>query len=40
MPIIPIYWRAEDYVVSEKLVSGYVRMPFQGYNLFYTRLAD
>ena len=40
MPIIPIYWRAEDYVASEKLVGGYVRMPFQGYNLFYTRLAD
>jgi len=40
MPIIPIYWRAEDYVVSEKLVGGYARMPFQGYNLFYTRLAD
>ncbi|HPJ01720.1 MAG TPA: peptide ABC transporter substrate-binding protein [Candidatus Limiplasma sp.] len=40
MPIIPIFWRAEDYVVSEKMVSGYTRMPFQQINLFYTRLAD
>ena len=40
MPIIPIYWRAEDYVVSEKMVSGYTRMPFQQINLFYTQLAD
>ena len=40
LPIIPIYWCYEDYAVSEKLVSGYARMPFQGYNLIYTRLAD
>ena len=40
LPIIPLYWCYEDYAVSEKLVSGYARMPFQGYNLIYTRLAD
>lgn len=40
LPIIPLYWLYEDYAVSEKLVSGYARMPFQGYNLIYTRLAD
>ena len=40
MPIIPTYWRYEDYVVSEKLVEGYNRLPFQGYNLFYTKLAE
>ena len=40
LPIIPVYWRSEDYVASEKLAGGYVRMPFQGYNLFYTQLAE
>ena len=40
MPIIPTYWRYEDYAVSEKLVEGYNRLPFQGYNLFYTKLAE
>lgn len=40
LPIIPVYWRSEDYVASEKLAGGYVRMPFQGYNLFYTKLAE
>lgn len=40
MPIIPIYWRHEDYVVSEKAVEGYARLPFQAYNLIYTKLAD
>ena len=40
LPIIPVYWRHEDYVASEKLASGYVRRAFQGYNLIYTKLAD
>lgn len=40
MPIIPVYWRHEDYVASEKMESGYVRRSFQAYNLIYTRLAD
>ena len=40
MPIIPIYWRHEDYVVSEKMAEGYARLPFQSYNLIYTKLAD
>ena len=40
MPIIPIYWRHEDYVASEKMAEGYARLPFQAYNLIYTKLAD
>ena len=40
MPIIPIYWRHEDYVVSEKMAEGYARLPFQSYNLIYTKLAN
>lgn len=40
MPIIPVYWRHEDYVVSEKMVEGYARLPFQSYNLIYTKLAE
>jgi oligopeptide transport system substrate-binding protein len=40
LPIIPVYWRNEDFVVSEKIASGYVRKSFQGYNLIYTKLAD
>lgn len=40
MPIIPVYWRHEDYVVSEKMADGYARLPFQSYNLIYTKLAD
>ncbi|MBQ7825620.1 MAG: peptide ABC transporter substrate-binding protein, partial [Clostridia bacterium] len=40
MPIIPTYWRHEDYVVSEKMAEGYARLPFQSYNLIYTKLAD
>ncbi|MDR0929353.1 MAG: ABC transporter substrate-binding protein, partial [Oscillospiraceae bacterium] len=39
-PIIPTYWRAEDFVVSEKLAEGYSRMPFVAYNFIYTVLAD
>ena len=23
MPVIPVYWRHEDYAASEKLVEGY-----------------
>ena len=40
MPIIPVYWRHEDYVVSEKMAEGYARLPFQSYNLIYTKLAE
>jgi oligopeptide transport system substrate-binding protein len=39
-PIIPTYWRAEDFIVSEKMVEGYSRMPFVAYNFIYTVLAD
>lgn len=40
MPIIPTYWRAEEYLTSEKIASGALRLPFQYYNLIYTTLAD
>ena len=40
MPIIPIYGRHEDYVVSEKMAEDYARLPFQSYNLIYTKLAE
>lgn len=40
MPIIPNYWRAEEYLASEKIVDGALRLPFQYYNLIYTTLAD
>ena len=40
MPFIPIYWRHEDYVVSEKVTGGLIRKPFQYYNLIYTTLAE
>lgn len=40
LPVIPVYWKEEDYAVSEKLVSGFARLPFQAYNLIYTKLAD
>lgn len=40
MPFIPIYWRHEDYVVSEKVSGGLIRLPFQYYNLIYTTLAN
>ncbi len=39
-PVIPVYWRYDDYVVSEKLVSGFARKPFQALNLIYTKLAE
>ncbi len=38
MFIIPVYWRHEDYVASEKIASGAVRRSFQGYFLAYTTL--
>ena len=38
--IIPVYWRHEDYVASEKIASGAVRRSFQGYFLAYTTLAN
>jgi oligopeptide transport system substrate-binding protein len=40
LPVIPVYWRYEDYVASEKLVEGFARKPFQALNLIYTKLAD
>ena len=40
MPIIPNYWRAEEYLASEKIATGALRLPFQYYNLIYTTLAD
>lgn len=40
LPIIPTYWRSEDFVVSEKMVEGYSRMPFVAYNFIGTVLAD
>ena len=40
MPIIPTYWRAEEYLASEKIASGALRLPFQYYNLIYTTLAE
>lgn len=40
MFIIPVYWRHEDYVASEKIASGAVRRSFQGYYLTYTTLAN
>ena len=40
MPVIPVYWRHEDYVASEKLLGGFVRKPFQAYYFTYTDLAD
>ncbi len=40
LPIIPVYWRYEDYVASEKLVEGFARKPFQALNMIYTKLAD
>ncbi|MBR1408053.1 MAG: peptide ABC transporter substrate-binding protein [Clostridia bacterium] len=39
LPIIPVYWRYEDYAASEKLVEGFARKPFQALNLIYTKLA-
>lgn len=39
MPIIPTYWRAEEYVVSEKIASGVIRKAFQYYYLTYVTLA-
>ena len=38
MFVIPVYWRYEDYVASEKVASGFVRKAFQGYFLAYTTL--
>ena len=40
LPVIPVYWRHEDYVASEKLKSGYIRKPFQAYYFAYTEFAD
>ncbi|KIR02142.1 Oligopeptide ABC transporter, periplasmic oligopeptide-binding protein OppA [Lachnospiraceae bacterium TWA4] len=40
LPLIPLYWRMEDFVVSKKVKEGYIRKPFQGYNLIYTKLAE
>ena len=39
LPVIPIYWKVDSYAVSEKMASGFARLPFQAYNLIYTKLA-
>lgn len=39
LPVIPVYWRIDNYGASEKMVEGYNRLPFQAYNLIYTKLA-
>ena len=38
-PVIPIFWQYEDYVVSDKLLEGFGRLPFQAMNFIYTKLA-
>lgn len=40
LPIVPIYWRHEDYVASEKMEGGYIKKVFQKDNLIYTKMAD
>lgn len=40
LPVIPLYWRHEDYVASEKMSGGYLRKVFQAYNLIYTTLDE
>lgn len=40
LPVIPLYWRHEDYVASEKMSGGYLRKAFQAYNLIYTTLDE
>ncbi len=40
LPVLPLYWRHEDYVASEKMSGGYLRKPFQAYNLIYTTLDE
>lgn len=40
MVVIPTFWQYEDYAVSEKIASGYNRMPFVALNFIYTKLAD
>lgn len=38
VPITPIYWRAKDYAVTDKIASGVVRTALQDINLKYTKL--
>ena len=38
--IIPTYWGYDDYAVSEKIASGFNRLPFQAINFIYTKLAQ
>lgn len=40
MVVIPTFWQYEDYAVSEKIASGYNRMPFVALNFIYTKLAE
>lgn len=40
LPVLPLYWRHEDFVASEKMSGGYLRKPFQAYNLIYTTLDE
>ena len=39
MPVGPVYFRARDYVVSEKIASGVVRTAFQDMNFIGVKLA-
>lgn len=39
MPVGPVYFRAKDYVVSEKIASGAVRTAFQDMNFIGVKLA-
>ena len=38
--VIPTYWAYDDYAVSEKIASGFARLPFQAINFIYTKLAE
>ena len=40
MIVIPEYWAYDDYAVSEKIASGFARLPFQAINFIYTKLAE
>ena len=39
LPIVPIYWRSRDYVVSGKIKSGVLRTAFQDMNYKNVKLA-
>ena len=39
LPIVPIYWRSRDYIVSGKIASGVLRTAFQDMNYRHVELA-